>query len=103
MGAAGPGAALVLPPPEHRIDNLPNVILRLVEASLCSPQDEEAQGHQVSAAATHEDQVWVVRSRGEEIARDADMTLAFGQARHWAAEQALAVALRSHAPADRRG
>ena len=37
---------------------------------------------------THEDQVWVVRSRGEEIARNADMTLACGQARHWASEQA---------------
>ena len=36
----------------------------------------------------YEHRAWVVRFRGEEIARNGDPGLAFGQARHWALEQA---------------
>jgi len=40
-------------PAGHRIANLPDVIVGLVEASLCSPADEEAHRRKVEAAAEH--------------------------------------------------
>ena len=40
-------------PPDHRIDSLPDVIVGLVDASLCSPEDPEAHRQKVSAAANH--------------------------------------------------
>lgn len=40
-------------PAEHRIDSLPDVIVGLVEASLCNPQDEAAHRQKVNAAAEH--------------------------------------------------
>ena len=40
-------------PAEHRIDNLPEVIARLVEASLCNPADEAAHRQEVRVAAEH--------------------------------------------------
>jgi hypothetical protein len=40
-------------PPDHRIDSLPDVIVGLVEASLCNPADIEAHRQKVAAAAVH--------------------------------------------------
>jgi hypothetical protein len=40
-------------PAEHRIDSLPDVIVGLVEASLCDPQNVKAHRQQVEAAADH--------------------------------------------------
>lgn len=40
-------------PPEHRIDSLPEVVVGLVEASLCAPGDVEAHRQNVHAAADH--------------------------------------------------
>jgi hypothetical protein len=40
-------------PPEHRVDELPDVIIGLVEASLCNPTDESAHRAKVSAASEH--------------------------------------------------
>jgi hypothetical protein len=40
-------------PPAHRIDSLPDVIVGLVEASLCNPVDEEAHRMKVLASAEH--------------------------------------------------
>lgn len=40
-------------PPDHRIDSLPDVIVGLVEASLCTPQDEDAHRKKILAAAEH--------------------------------------------------
>jgi hypothetical protein len=40
-------------PAGHRIDSLPDVIVGLVEASLCAPTDIESHRQQVSAATTH--------------------------------------------------
>ncbi len=40
-------------PPDHRIDSLPDVIVGLVEASLCNPVDEEAHRQKVDAACEH--------------------------------------------------
>lgn len=40
-------------PADHRIDSLPEVVVGLVEASLCSPQDADAHHHNVLAAAAH--------------------------------------------------
>lgn len=40
-------------PPEHRIDSLPDVVVGLVEASLCDPEDEESHWQNVVAAAEH--------------------------------------------------
>ena len=40
-------------PTEHRINNLPEVIVGLVEASLCNPVDEGAHRQAVDAAVVH--------------------------------------------------
>lgn len=40
-------------PPDHRIDSLPDVIIGLVNASLCDPKDLEAHRQQVVAACEH--------------------------------------------------
>jgi hypothetical protein len=40
-------------PPDHRIDDLPLVIIGLVEASICNPSDERAHRQSVSAACSH--------------------------------------------------
>jgi hypothetical protein len=40
-------------PPDHRIDSLPDVIIGLVNASLCSPGDRELHRSKVEAACTH--------------------------------------------------
>jgi hypothetical protein len=40
-------------PADHRIDNLPEVIVGLAEAALCRPADREAHRQKVSAACTH--------------------------------------------------
>ena len=40
-------------PPEHRIDSLPDVIVGLVEASLCNPHDVQAHRQEIEAAAEH--------------------------------------------------
>jgi hypothetical protein len=40
-------------PAGHRIDNLPDVIVGLVEAALCDPADEGVHRQQVDAAITH--------------------------------------------------
>jgi len=40
-------------PAEHRIDSLPDVIVGLVEATLCNPQDEDAHRQHVAAASEH--------------------------------------------------
>lgn len=40
-------------PREHRIDDLPAVVLGLVEVSLCSPTDRTAHWQQIAAAAEH--------------------------------------------------
>lgn len=40
-------------PADHRIDSLPDVVVGLVEASLCSPQDRESHRQKVEAAAEH--------------------------------------------------
>jgi hypothetical protein len=40
-------------PPEHRIDNLPDVVVGLVEASLCEPRNLERHRQQVEAAVGH--------------------------------------------------
>ena len=40
-------------PAEHRIDNLPDVIIGLVEASLCNPADVESHRRKVVEAAEH--------------------------------------------------
>lgn len=40
-------------PADHRIDSPPDVIVGLVEASLCNPQDEAAHRQEINAAATH--------------------------------------------------
>ncbi len=40
-------------PAEHPIDNLPEVVVRLVEASLCDPHNREAHRQQTLAAAAH--------------------------------------------------
>jgi hypothetical protein len=40
-------------PPDHRIDSLPDVIVGLVEASLCAPADVESHRRQVAAATEH--------------------------------------------------
>lgn len=38
---------------DHRIDSLPDVVLGLVEASLCDPPSEDAHRQKVAAAAEH--------------------------------------------------
>jgi hypothetical protein len=40
-------------PAEHRIDHLPDVIIGLVESSLCNPVDPRAHRQNVEAACTH--------------------------------------------------
>jgi hypothetical protein len=40
-------------PPGHRIDSLPDVIVGLVEASLCQPADKASHRQKVEAAAEH--------------------------------------------------
>ena len=40
-------------PADHRIDALPEVVVGLVEASLCNPVDREAHRQKVEAACTH--------------------------------------------------
>ena len=40
-------------PSEHRIDSLPEVVERLVEASLCDPHNRQAHRQQALAAARH--------------------------------------------------
>ena len=40
-------------PAEHRIDNLPDVIVGLVDASLCDPADEQSHRQKIEAAAKH--------------------------------------------------
>jgi hypothetical protein len=40
-------------PADHRIDSLPDVVVGLVQASLCEPQDEESHRVKVMAAADH--------------------------------------------------
>jgi hypothetical protein len=40
-------------PPDHWIDRLPDVVVGLVEASLCDPPSIEAHRKEVSAAASH--------------------------------------------------
>jgi hypothetical protein len=40
-------------PPDHRIDHLPDVVVGLVEASLCRPQDVEAHRQKIRAACEH--------------------------------------------------
>jgi len=40
-------------PADHRIDGLPEVIVGLVEASLCNPVDRESHRQEVEAALTH--------------------------------------------------
>lgn len=40
-------------PAEHRIDSLPDVIVGLAEASLCSPQDRESHRQKIDAALEH--------------------------------------------------
>jgi hypothetical protein len=40
-------------PAEHRIDSLPEVVVGLVEASLCRPQDWDACRQKILAAAAH--------------------------------------------------
>jgi hypothetical protein len=40
-------------PAEHRIDSLPDVVVGMVQASLCEPQDTEAHAQNVGAAVEH--------------------------------------------------
>ncbi len=40
-------------PSEHRIDGLPEVVLRLLQASLCDPHSHEVHRQQALAAAKH--------------------------------------------------
>lgn len=40
-------------PQNHRIDNLPGVVVGLVEASLCDPGDEAQHRRQIQAAVEH--------------------------------------------------
>ena len=40
-------------PAEHRIDGLPDVVVGLVEASLCNPSDEQSHRQKIEAAAAH--------------------------------------------------
>lgn len=40
-------------PADHRIDSLPDVIVGLANASLCSPADEQAHRSNIEAAAEH--------------------------------------------------
>ena len=40
-------------PAEHRIDSLPDVIVGLVETSLCNPADEQSHRQKIEAAAEH--------------------------------------------------
>ena len=40
-------------PKDHRVDNLPRVVLSLVEAALCSPDDASAHRQKVLEAAEH--------------------------------------------------
>lgn len=40
-------------PADHRIDHLPDVVVGLVNASLCNPTEEQAQRENIRAAAEH--------------------------------------------------
>lgn len=40
-------------PRDHRVDGLPEVVVGLVEASLCSPADYESHRQKIEAAAAH--------------------------------------------------